>query len=179
MYLYWILDHLKVHTTLGWLTMNSYWNTSLTSRGPGSLTQLQFLIFLAEMRMRCQDNNRTTTHFSFSSMASLEWVCLQWRCHFCRHCHPRYHLGQVWTLTTIRAWKKGGWLLFADQQLMANEKTMKLVSLMLQMPDQPFEWTLLGQWWRCQGLMFLLDLKVWSDGTAPCFWSVFMWQSWP
>ena len=41
--------------------------------------------------------------------------------------------------------KKGGMTLFADQQSMANENTMRLVSLMLQMPDQPFEWTLLGQ----------------------------------
>ena len=45
------------------------------------------------------------------------------------------------------------------------------------MMDQSFEWTLLRQWWRCQVLMFWLDLKVRSEETASWLWSVSKWQS--
>ena len=39
---------------------------------------------------------------------------------------------------------------------------------------------LMFRWrWRCQGLMFLLNLKVRSNGTTPCFWLVSKWHSWP
>ena len=65
---------------------------------------------------------------------------------------------------------KGRGLLFADQKLIANEKTARLVRVYASM-DQPFEWTLLGQWWRCQVLMFWLDLKVRSKAIAPWLWS--------
>ncbi|KAF3958139.1 hypothetical protein CMV_016920 [Castanea mollissima] len=52
-----------VHTTLGKLVVSSYRNSSLTTGGQGSLT---------ELRIGCRDSNRTTTQPSSYPMESLE-----------------------------------------------------------------------------------------------------------
>ena len=69
--LYWFLDHLKVNTTLGRLTVNSYRNASdfKGTRQPDPTISPDFL---TEMKMSCQDSNRTTTQPSSLSMAKME-----------------------------------------------------------------------------------------------------------
>ncbi|KAL0009222.1 hypothetical protein SO802_010724 [Lithocarpus litseifolius] len=62
--------------------------------------------FLTEMRMRCQDSNGTTSRPSSSSMASLE---MSFDTHY------------------YQSLLNGRGLLFAAQQLMANEKTTRLI----------------------------------------------------
>ncbi|KAM4070987.1 hypothetical protein ACB094_11G027300 [Castanea mollissima] len=102
--------------------------------------------FLTEMRMRCQDSNGTTTRPSSSSMASLEMIT-----HYTSSPLSLSHLEETekWQaagrMTYLQALSSsissgagfethyyqsllnGRGLLFANQQLMANEKTARLV----------------------------------------------------
>ena len=105
--LYWFLDHLKVNTTLGRLTVNSYRNVSLTSRGPGSLTQLYLLNSSLRWKWLAKTVIGPPPSLFLYPWQHWKWLSLQWGCHNFRHCYLRYHPGQVLTLTTIRACKRG------------------------------------------------------------------------
>ena len=114
-----------MHVTLGRFTVNSYRNASLTSRGQVNKTQLQLLIFSLKREWEA----KTVIGLPLILLHPWnhwKWVSLQWGCHICRNCHLRYHLGQVLT-HDCQSLLKGRGLLFADQQMIANEKTVRLV----------------------------------------------------
>ncbi|KAK7817059.1 putative peroxidase 48, partial [Quercus suber] len=83
--------------------------------------------FLAEMRMRCQDSNGTTAWPSSSSMASLEMSESAVGMSYLQALSSSILSGAGFDTHYYRSLLNGRGLLFADQQLMANEKTARLV----------------------------------------------------
>ncbi|KAL0016894.1 hypothetical protein SO802_003963 [Lithocarpus litseifolius] len=83
--------------------------------------------FLTEMRMRCQDSNRTTTRPSSSSMASLEMSESAVGMSYLQALSSSISSGAGFDTHYYQSLLSGRGLLFADQQLMANEKTARLV----------------------------------------------------
>ena len=93
--------------------------------------------------MRCQDSNRTTTQPS-SPMKSLEMSESAVGMSYLQELSPSISSGAGFDTHDYQSLLKGRGLLFADQKLIANEKTARLVRVYASM-DQPFKWTLLGQ----------------------------------
>ena len=77
--------------------------------------------------MRCQDSNRTTTRPSSSSMASLEMSESAVGMSYLQALSSSISSGVGFDTHYYQSLLSGRGLLFADQQLMANEKTARLV----------------------------------------------------
>jgi len=77
--------------------------------------------------MRCQDSNRTTTRPSSSSMASLEMSESAVGMSYLQALSSSISSGAGFDTHYYQSLLSGRGLLFADQQLMANEKTARLV----------------------------------------------------
>ncbi|KAL4597655.1 hypothetical protein ACB092_11G005400 [Castanea dentata] len=82
--------------------------------------------FLIETRMRCQDINRTTTQPS-SPMESLEMRESAVGMSYLQELSPSISSGAGFDTHDCQSLLKGRGLLFADQKLIANEKTARLV----------------------------------------------------
>ena len=83
--------------------------------------------FLTEMRMRCQDSNGTTTRPSSSSMASLKMSESAVGMSYLQALSSSISSGAGFDTHYYQSLLNGRGLLFADQQLMANEKNVRLV----------------------------------------------------
>ena len=116
-----------MHTTFGRLAVNSIQKRLSNFKGTGLPDPTIAPDFLTEMRMRCQDSNGTTTWPSSSSMASLEMSESAVGMSYLQALSSSISSGAGFDTHYYQSLLNGRGLLFADQQLMANEKTARLV----------------------------------------------------
>ena len=116
-----------MHTTFGRLAVNSIQKRLSNFKGTGLPDPTIAPDFLTEMRMRCQDSNGTTTRPSLSSMASLEMSESAVGMSYLQALSSSISSGAGFDTHYYQSLLNGRGLLFADQQLMANEKTARLV----------------------------------------------------
>ncbi|KAF3948835.1 hypothetical protein CMV_025216 [Castanea mollissima] len=110
--------------------------------------------FLTEMRMRCQDSHRTTTQPS-SSMASLEMSEAAGRMTYLQALSSSISSGAGFETHYYQSLLNGRGLLFADQQLMANEKTARLVRAYASDDGSTFRMDFAGAMMKMSGLNIL------------------------
>ena len=119
--------------------------------------------------MRCQDSNGTTTRPSSSSMASLEMSESAVGMSYLQALSSSISSGAGFDTQYYQSLLNGRGLLFADQQLMANEKTARLVRAYASDDGSTFCMDFVRAMMKMSGLNLLTGSQglVWRNCSLP------------